>query len=422
MTDTPVGKPNITFGLAHNTFEWPELQLTVQVDRISEEGQAELYFYHTNGNNEILMHLGKANLLSSTFQRDFIKALDTRRKGIDWQTVLTYISRDTIANLRKGEPLIWLNEDYGKTKPEYLLPPLFVKNAANIIYADRSSAKTLFMTLIGLTLTLPWYDNPIGLNIKDTERHIILYCDWEGDAHMTGWQKECLRRGMGIEICDIPYLHCARSLVDDIGHIQKMVQEISADVVILDSLGMAVGDDLNLTKPAFAFYSALRQLPVTPLIVAHTSKDINNKRKTVYGNAYYENEARSVWEVSKQQELGSSELVVTLHHRKSPPFAGYHEPLAWRFNFDIDSTTIETTAPETDKRSSDDTPPSETDIALEIIYESTKPLTAQEILIQSAGKIKATNIYTVLGRIVKKPELEVSKDANNRYYLSTNNN
>ena len=139
------------------------------------------------------------------------------------------------------------------------------------------------------------------------------------------------------------------------------------------------------------------------------------KRKTVYGNAYYENEARSVWEISKQQEFGSNELTITLHHRKSPPFAGYHEPLAWRFIFEGNATTVEQSTPDTDKRSYDESPPSETDIALGILYESNERLTAQEVLARSEGTIKATNIYVVLGRIVKKPEFKITRDSEGLY-------
>ena len=109
-----------------------------------------------------------------------------------------------------------------------------------------------------------------------------------------------------------------------VSHIQNKIQETHTDVVIIDSLGASVGADLNATEPAFQFFTALRQLPVTPLIIAHTAKDINNKRKTVYGNAYYSNEARVTWEITKQQEPDSSELTISLFNRKPAPFTGIH--------------------------------------------------------------------------------------------------
>jgi len=418
MTELPVGKPEVTYGIYKNTFEWKDLSLAVNVERITDDGKAELYFYHINSDGKKLLHMGNANLLSSTMQREFKKSLSTRGLDVDWQTLLTYVARDTMEHLRQGEQIIMLDASFGKSPPAYLLSPLFVKNAANIIYADKSSAKSLFMTLIDITLSLPWYENPLGLNIAKDTRHTVLFLDWENDANITGWQKECIVRGMGLEWCDLPYLHCSRPLHDSIEHIRNKIMEISADVVIVDSLGMAVGDDLNLTKPAFAFYAALRQLPVTPLIIAHTSKDINNKRKTVYGNAYYENEARSVWEVSKQQISGDNQLTITLYHRKSPPFSGYHEPLAWRFTFEGDNTIVELDSPVIDGRGTTEERSVE-DKIMGILMLSSKPMSATDILQRSRENkepIKEGSIRTTLGRLVKKREPDIAKDLEGKYY------
>jgi len=416
MTEQTIGKPTITFGSRRNTFEWDSLDLKVVADRITDDGVAELYFYHRNGSGDTLLHLGRANLLSPTMPREFIKVLSSRRESLDWQTVLTHVTCSTMDNLRRGEDVIMLTEEYGKERPEYVLPPLFVKDAPNIVYADRSSAKSLFAVTVAIALTLPWHDNNIGLNVG-MYPHKILYLDWEASDKILGWTKECLRRGLpDAHWCDFAYLHCAGPISDSVHHIQHKIEQTEADIIIIDSLGMAVGDDLNLTKPAFAFFGALRLLPVTPIILAHTAKSQENRRRTVYGNAYYENEARSIWEVVKEQQPGQPELNISLFQRKSPPFAGYSEPLAWRYSFEGDIIYIETSSPISDKRD-ESTPPSETDIALEILYAADgAKLSAAEILARSKGQIKATNIYTVMARIIKKPEFSVQKDLEGRYY------
>jgi len=396
MKDIPINKPEITYGVNSNIFEWKPLSLKVVVDRITDDGKAELYFYYSNGTGQTLLHMGQANLLSSTMQRDFLKALSTRGLDIDWQTILTYISVNSVEHLRQGESVISLNEDFGKERPSYILPPLFVKDAPNIIYAERSSAKSLFLVMIDLALSLPWDDNPIGLNISERNHH-VLYCDWESSAQIIGWQKECLRKGIpDAPWCDIPYLHCSGSLTDNIHHIRHKVETNGIDIVIIDSLGMAVGDDLNLTKPAFAFYSALRQLPVTPIIIGHTAKNQETRRKTVYGNAYYENEARSVWEIYKTQLPMSNELIITLFHRKPPPFATMHEPLAYKFIFNNDVISVELANPILDKTSTNEEP-TQPEIILATLEDAGEPLSPTQLA--TITKIQDSTVRTVLLRL-----------------------
>jgi hypothetical protein len=410
MTDPiAVTQPKITYGITQNVFEWDNLHLIVNVDRITDDCHAELSFYYNNGDGKKLLHMGQANLLSSTFQREFIKSLETRGMNLDWQTILGYISLNTVQHQREGEPVVDLTEAYGKARPQYILPPLFVKDAPNIIYADRSSAKSLFMVLIDLSLSMPWWDNDIGLVIGQ-EKHNVLYCDWESSAQIIGWQKECLRKGMPRATnCDVPYLHCSGSLSDNIYHIQQKIQNLKADIIIIDSLGMAVGDDLNLTKPAFAFYAALRQLPVTPIIIGHTAKNMGEQRKkTVYGNAYYENEARSVWEISKNQAPMSSELTITLFQRKPPPFSPIHEPIAFRFIFDGDIILTEKAQPILDKSNGGDEPPTQAEVILATLDDRGEPLSPTELAIITS--IEAGNVRTVLMRLKNQGKVTKVKD------------
>lgn len=347
-----------------------------------------------NDPQAILSHV-RINLLSLSARESLVRTIQNNcisqeLQYLPWRAIINQVVNYTIFELRRGEPVIHLNGNYGKEAPAFLLPPLFVANAANIIYADRSSAKSLFMTAISILLSLPWYDNPLGLPINHDEKHTVLFADWENDADITGWNKECLLRGAGLDGIELPYLHCSRPLADSLDHILERVTEAKADVLIIDSLGMAVGDDLNLTKPAFAFFAALRQIPVTPIIIGHTSKNPESKRKTVYGNAYYENEARSIWEVAKQQSPGSNELTITLFHRKPAPFVPFHNPLGFKFVFEGDKTTIETSDAATDARDKGDT--SGPDIVFATIAESDHALGPKEIYELNNGDIPQGSI------------------------------
>ena len=357
-------------------YYWNGLDLKIIIDHIIGE-DAEIAIF----DKDKPMYISGFRLLSISHKEALARTLKKQRNHIDWDNIINRLCVKTLTKIREGENVVWLDNSYGIEKPQYLLAPLFVKHAPNIIYADRSSAKSLTMTLFDILLTLPWHDNPLGLYISPKAENRVLYCDWENDKKITGWQKECLVRGTGVGYCDIPYLKCNLPLHKSVSHIQSKINEVNANVIIIDSLGLAVGDDLNLTAPAFTFFNTLRQLPVTPLIIAHTSKDINNKRKTVYGNAYYENLARSIWEVNKSQELGSNELVISLFNRKPPPFSSLSEPLGFRFTFEGDKISVEKTEPETDKRTEnyDSEEPKPIDVIAEIIETSEKHLTPKDI-------------------------------------------
>jgi hypothetical protein len=389
-------------------FDWNGLNLKINIERMKDEDEGEIVV----SQDDKPFYISGIKLLSVSHRTSIARSLKTQR-NLDWDKVLNQVTTMSLNDIRKGEEVVYLDESYGSKPPEYLIKPFFVKNAVNILYADRSSAKSLLMIMFDVALTLPWHDNNIGLDLSPEENHHVLFLDWENDPYVTGWQKESFLRGIDIGYCPIPYLKCNRPLVDSLDHIKAKIDEVQADVIIIDSLGVAVGDDLNLTKPAFSFFNALRQLPVTPLIIAHTAKDINNKRKTVYGNAFYENESRSIWEVRKTQEQGSNTLISSLFQRKSPPFSGYSDPIAWQFTFDGGNTYVEQTEPIEDERQTDKPPTSE-DVIIGVLLDS-KPLTAKDIVNKSNGKITASSIHTILKRLVDKESLGKTDDK--RYFV-----
>ncbi len=347
----------------------------------------------------------RTNLLSISARNTLVKTIKDSCINedllfYDWAQIVNKISSMVVRDIRKTDPVIYLDTEYGNTPPEYLISPLLLKDSPNIFYAERSSAKTLFANLLSIVLTLPYHDNKLGMNIPPDISHNVLLLDWESNKEIAGWQKECLVRGLGIGYCGHYYMKCSRPLHEMVDDILTAIDHYKADVVIIDSLGMAVGDDLNLTAPAFLFWGSVRQLPVTPIILAHTSKDINSKRKTVYGNAYYEAEARLIWELDKQQEVGSSELNLTLHNRKAPPFKAIHESLGYRFTFDERNTYVEKSEPQTDKRTVN-TEPTDNDVILSILMDADRPLRLSEIRELSKPIKMLSNLSVTIGRLVE---------------------
>ena len=414
--DTAATSPIVRKTATGFVFYWndgPSQDVAAEISRIKEdtrtgsincEIQVAIDGLPYGTDHKVLLTNIRTNLLSVTARNTLIStlnqsAISEELNPYPWSNIVNKICSLAVNNIRQSNPSIILDGSYGRESPEYLLYPLFVKDTPTILYAERSSAKTLFANLICITLILPWHDNNIGFNIDSDDNHNVLILDWESNKKITDWQKECLVRGCNVGYCEFNYMRCERPLSNMIDDILHEVERVKADVTVIDSLGMAVGDDLNLTAPAFAFWSAARQIPGTQIILGHTSKDPNTKRKTVYGNAYYEAEARSVWELDKQQEINSNELDLTLFNRKSPPFASIHAPLAYHFTFEEDEIKVEQGIPSNDRRNSSGI--TEIELVESILAESDTPLMPSAIRDALEGAVTVGNIKVYLGRLLK---------------------
>ena len=60
-------EPVVTTAINRLSYRWDTLALLIEADRVTDVGQAELWFYHHNGATpNKLLHIAKVNLLSSS--------------------------------------------------------------------------------------------------------------------------------------------------------------------------------------------------------------------------------------------------------------------------------------------------------------------------------------------------------------------
>ena len=72
---------------------------------------------------------------------------------------------------------------------------------------------------------------------------------------------------------------------------------------------------------------------MTSLILAHTTKNPETKKRSIYGNTFFTAYSRSVWEIMGEQETGSNVLEIGLRHTKFNPI-GQQKPLGYKLTFD----------------------------------------------------------------------------------------
>lgn len=336
-------------------WEYTDLEIAADLTHITDKAVAEVTFYYSTPGNHtetLLLATNRVDFLSPSHKYNLVRQL--REIGavdeagfLGWERKVNQLALAVLQRCRLDEPVLELCTDSDVVPPEYIIEPLIIKNYPNVIFGDPSSSKSTVAVILAQIAMLPWHDNPMGLTAPK-ESIKVIYLDWETDAATLQWQTTQLRHGIG-ESWEmfLVYRRCNTPLAEDIDRIKLCIGETGAELVIIDSLGLAAGGELKETQPALAFFSALRSLNVTSLILAHNSKDRESKVRSIYGNQYFTAQARNIWELRKQQEPGSNEMAIALFHRKPAPFAGLHQPLGFKLEFTDSAMVVKPSDPKT---------------------------------------------------------------------------
>lgn len=339
-------EPEVTESVGGYVIEFGDL---VKINALSihqhNDGRvtSEMSVYaNIRGEMQCLRKPALINLTSDQTRSRLSRDLNERygKDKLDWYKVIEQLSDIVITEFRKGEPikeLLGIGED--NHPPEYILSPLIIKDYPNIIFGDPGAFKSAISLVLVALVSLPWGDNVLGFNVPENKQR-CLYLDWETDHSTVNWTMSRLERGMGLPAFPLSYRRCSLPLTHDVDRIKQVIIENHIDMLIIDSLGLAAGDELNNTKTALEFFAAFRQLNKTGLILAHNAKNTDGEKKTIFGSMFFTAQARNIWEIRKVQDTGENEIDVALFHRKSTPFDKLYQALGFHITFTPDSMNI----------------------------------------------------------------------------------
>jgi len=258
---------------------------------------------------------------------------------LDWGLIISDVCLRALKLHRNGSSVqeIWPSEEI--IIPKFLVKPILPLNQPAIIFGDGGSGKGHIAQTLSIIAYLPFHDNPLGLMAPD-ESCPVLYLDYESDEDEFTRTLSGLCRGFNLTV-GLNRLEMSTRLVSSIEQIKKRVLELNIKLLVIDSLAPAAGISNNdPSEAAVELFRAIRTLPsVTTLIIAHTSKDTESKRKRVYGSVFYENLARSIWEVKKSQEPDDNQMIVSLKQTKANRRTEL--PIGLQYTFDDDTNTID---------------------------------------------------------------------------------
>lgn len=299
---------------------WPDIKLCAEISRISmNHDSTKCMCIFTSTHEAAQPHIlqTRLNLESTRGRNDLAKDLAARYQigqSIDWKAITEYLTVKVLREYEKGEPVIVLTSEDEAKPLEYLLHPIAPLLKPTVIFGEPGSGKSQLAVVFGMTLCLPWRDNPLRL-IPPPKSVVALFLDYECDPEDVQRQLVALTKGMGLPYVELHYRRCSLPLADDIESIANHIEDIGARVLIIDSVSLAAGDDASKPNIANEYFRKIRQLHVTTISLAHTSKDKDAKTKTIFGSVMWEAGARSVWEIQGQEEEDTFDIA--LFHRKA---------------------------------------------------------------------------------------------------------
>jgi hypothetical protein len=313
-----MSKPSIKETVGGYEFTWEQEKLNIKVSRVqvhTSDGRVtgELLITSAAEGNKPIYPQTHLNFNSEQTRTRLARTLESQDSRWKWQEIINQLALAVIDRARRGEPVreLWTNE---KIKaPEFILEPILYKGLPTIIFGEKAVCKSTLALVMYACLILPWWDNPLGL-IAPARPFKALIADYEVDYDVAQWNAKRLQEGMELPAFPLYYRRCALPLADDIEQLHRHVADIGAEVLIVDSLGPAVGGDLKDPGQALRFTTALRQLKCSALIIGQTSKDRESKVKSVFGSTFFEYYARNIWELRKVQDEGEDALDIALYN------------------------------------------------------------------------------------------------------------
>ena len=261
---------------------------------------------------------GRSNLSGNRGRADLVRYLNARSDALPWAEVVEEVCRLVLEAVREGQPSVRIT-DVPEQAPDiaFRVAPMIVEGFPNIIFGPGGSGKSLVGMMAAIAVQGPW--NLCDLEVLPGNVYV---CDWELDDRTYRRMADQLCRGFDIDLPPFHYRQCMSSLTDEAESIARYAAREAIDLIIVDSLGFAIGGNKGDQEPTMRMFSAMRTWrhrdgsQITVLAVDHVTND-DAQANRPYGSVYTQNAARSLWRVRAEQEEGSNILELGLFQTKA---------------------------------------------------------------------------------------------------------
>lgn len=309
----------------------------ISVDRIREDsdglrGEIKIETLEPiEGGRHGLYHWATFNIASTISRTQLAKVLSGRNGNTPWALMLETVCCKTAELWRTPAPLHELSAMPRPKPVRHVVRDYVPEREVTLITADGDSGKSWLALAMCVAVTS---GRSVGPFVPERDG-AVLYLDYETSVGEAKRRQDMLCAGHGFTpVHGIHYRELTRPLIDELAVIRADVDRTNAVLVVLDSLAPATADEHNASTAAIAVMRALRSLRAPVVALAHVSKataEQSGGRGRTYGSVFYENLARSVWELRRVDS--EADPVIGLYHRKSNLGRRY-EPRAVQLMFD----------------------------------------------------------------------------------------
>ena len=275
---------------------WPSQEVEMKVRHIKPKGFKAQVATRLKGQP---VHRSNPTLDSVNGMDSFARKLNKRRPvddyGIDWEQVVEDLSGIVIDTYRTGKPAVKLHDVDLSDNMTWRIDNIVLEKDISLIWADGGTGKSLFAVFLSVLAQQGYMSSEHGLVVEPSN---VLYLDYETKEKELGKRTRMIHAGLGLEAFDvahtnssITYNKCEFPLVDEEDYIKDIMWENDINLVVIDSMGRAVGGELESPDSVLAFFQAVERLDTTVLLISHA-----NKQGFLFGSAYTSNSARLVWE------------------------------------------------------------------------------------------------------------------------------
>lgn len=319
-------EPMITKQGSGYLIEWPSLKLEVIAKQIHPSGYKAFCGFMLNGEP---IHRSNPTLNSNSGMTSLARLLNKRRPkddwGIDWDQIVEDLAGILIDTVGEGKADVVLGEVEVEEGSQWRIDNLLLEKQHNLIWADGGTGKSMFALFLSVMVQLGYVNTEHNLMVEPGK---VLYLDWETDSIEIAKRSRMVHKGLGVEnpFSHIRYKQMSGGLGSNIDKVQDIVYDHDIDMVVIDSLGMAVDGQLEDAGSVIQFFSHLSSLNTTTLVVSHS-----NRNGQIFGSAYTVNQSRNVWE-AKKSASDTGGLDFSLFHRKSNN-VGMQPAQSWSMDF-----------------------------------------------------------------------------------------